>query len=91
MVGGVRLLLVAVLVVGVLVLAGCGKSEASFDAETEHFCEDSRYITITNIRTSDRSLEGWTITNEGFVYTFPKMTLAPGASIRVWRGGGHER
>lgn len=90
-VGGVRLSLVGVLVVGVLVvavLAGCGESGSFFEVEKEHDCEDSRYITITNIRTSDTSLEGWTITNEGFVYTFPKMTLAPGANIRVWRGVG---
>ena len=50
---------------------------------------NAEWVRITNHRSTDRVLTGWTIKDKaGFVYTFPTFTLKAGASVRVHTGSG---
>jgi hypothetical protein len=83
-----RRLLVIILAL-LLLAAGCGSpSSFGLDVELEHFCKESRYLTMSNSGTKDVSLEGWTIEAEGFTYTLPRVVVAPGESLRAWSGTG---
>ncbi len=74
-------------------LVGCGSSSSSgpmLSVETEHQCAESRYFTITNIQTHNVSLEGWIISDDNISYTMPRIVLAPGGQMTVWRGTGQD-
>jgi hypothetical protein len=88
--------LFSILLIGVLLsevlLSGCSPSSRSarlgVEVETEHSCEDSRYITMTNLHSGNVSLKGWTISNEHATYVLPDIVLAPGGRVNIWSGPG---
>lgn len=71
-----------------MLLNGCGHSSTIFDVETEHFCEDSRYITMTNLHSNNVSLKGWTVETTHATYVLPDIVVAPGEHVNIWSGPG---
>src|SRR5262249_11066093 len=48
------------------------------------------FVLIENDRAAVADLSGWTLSDAAkHVFTFPLFTLAPGATVRIWTGQGH--
>ncbi len=70
-----------------LVLVGC-TPYLDVLVTPEHLGADSRYITFTNIGTTDDTLQDWHIDAEATRYAVPEIPLPAGESVNIWRGIG---
>ncbi|NJP07313.1 MAG: lamin tail domain-containing protein [Chloroflexaceae bacterium] len=73
----------------VIGIAGCGSSLPDLEIEAEHSCDESRYFSVTNLDTSDTSLKGWLVVSDDGTFVPPDITLAPGGTLNIWSGDGH--
>lgn len=69
-------------------LAGCGGSApTAIEVEAEHACAESAFLTFRNPGAAE-SVTRWVLHDSRGDHVLPPLHLAPGATLRVWRGAG---
>ncbi len=86
---------IAVLFLGATMALGAAESgvaitAANFEATSpEEDNLNEEWVEISNLGTSDVSMTGWTLEDEeNNTYSFPDVSLAAGASVKVHSGAG---